>query len=94
MDDDSAIVIPKWAAYFVSCVSSLFLVAFMPWAAWVSLALATLTVRFEAYQRLDQRVATVEKKVSDHVSDPEVHHTGIVRLEQRIKQLELAGRTP
>ena len=89
--EEGAMTIPKWFLWVASGVGGIFVAAFIPWAAWVSMTLATLSVKLEATHELRARLNKAETTINEHLADPHVHQplkNRVDRLEDRIKQLE------
>ena len=88
--------IPKWFTLIASGVMALAI----PWAGWVTMTLATISVRMENQATFRLQLEKMENKFSAHITDPTIHNfmrsdietnTRILEsLQQRIERLENA----
>ena len=89
----AAIVLPKWFLWVMSILCSGFVIMFVPWATWVTVALITITAQNSVDTRNELKLDNVIVKVNDHLADPEIHHAllkGPIRdIERRLIQLEM-----
>ena len=70
-------VIPKWFVMIASAVITLAI----PWAGWVTLQLASISVKVE-------NTSALQSQFNAHLSDPAIHHAGISRLDSRMESIE------
>ena len=78
------LVIPKW---FIT-VAGAFMGLSIPWAGYVTMTLATISVKVETQAELRQRVDKLESRFTEHIVNPNIHSSGISRIESRIDGLE------
>lgn len=71
---NNGVTLPKWFLMVMSGVSTLFLGLFVPWAAWVTITLATLTVKFEDQDDIEKRLNSLTETVNRHIGHPELHY--------------------
>jgi len=83
-DSSNEVSIPKW---FLSCVSAVLALS-IPWAGWVTLTLARISVRMESQTEMRKRTGTLEARFTEHIADPEIHHAAVISLEQRVGVIE------
>lgn len=82
--------IPKWFLYVMSIVASLFTVTFIPWAGWVTMTLATLSVKIENTEEIRNRIDKLETSHTSHITEPAIHGplaNRVEQLEERMNQL-------
>jgi len=83
-DQSTDVSIPKW---FLSCVSAILALS-IPWAGWVTMALARITVKMESQTEMRQHIDTLESRFTDHITDPAIHHSAVTSLELRVGAVE------
>ena len=76
--------LPSW---FVRLTAGTLAAAF-PWAIWVSMQLATISVRIEATIDLRNQLNNLTAQLAAHLTDPEIHHAAIRDTLRRINRLE------
>ncbi len=82
--DTTSLDIPNW---FVRLTSGVITLA-IPWAIWVTVQLATITVRLESTIDLHDQLNGLTAKLTVHLTDPEIHHAPIRDSLRRIERLE------
>lgn len=77
-------MIPKW---FTILAAGLMALA-VPWGAWVTMTLATISVRIENQTMLRMRMDKLEIRFTEHLTDPNLHHAKLSQIEARLKLIE------
>ena len=88
-------LIPRWFIWIVSLVGGCFVIGFIPWATWVTVALLTITAQNGIAMKNEARLDAIITRFQDHLADPEIHHAllkGPIRdLDRRVEALEHKG---
>ena len=84
---NDAMAIPRWFIWAMSGMGSLFLVLFVPWAGWVTMTLATISVKMENQAEVRERVDNLETQFHQHQLDPNLHQSGFSKIQNQLDSL-------
>ena len=80
---DNPVVIPGWAVKVAGGFGALAI----PWAAWVTMTLATMSVKMDYSNQADAKLVKLSSDFYEHVADPKLHRAGIAKLESDLGHL-------
>lgn len=67
------ITFPKWFLYVMAGFWAVFVATFVPWAAWVSIALISMQVRSERQAENTRQIEEVKSDLFEHIGDRLLH---------------------
>ncbi len=80
---DSPMVIPGWFIKVLGAVGALA----VPWAAWVTMTLATMNVKLDLASKADEKVERVEARFREHVADSNLHSAAFAKVNATVEAL-------
>ena len=86
-ENKEVMAIPKWFVWLVSG----FIGLFVPWASWVTMSLATISVRMENQIEIRDRISLLEAKFAEHLTERGIHHhleDDLKTIRERLNRLE------
>jgi hypothetical protein len=84
VNENASLTIPSW---FIRLTAGAIALA-IPWAVWVTIQLATISVRIETAVELRDDLGQLASRFSEHLSDPALHHAGMRDVNRRLDRIE------